>query len=150
MEKIGYITIEEANNFIASHFLSTSTERKAWETLTDEDKSVLLTIGFENIENNIYKGYKTYSNQETQWPRNGSEEIPNDIKAAQIYEALENGFGDTTSYDAIEKGIKSETIGKISTSYFSNAFNSFSSNSVKSTTSRKLLNKYIKRVFQVV
>ena len=150
MEKIGYITIEEADNFITSHFLSSSKERIEWEALIDEDKRVLLINGFENIENNIFTGYKSYENQREQWPRNGSEIVPDEIKAAQIYEALEIGFGDTTSYEAIEKGIQSESIGKISTSYFSNAFYNFNSSQVKSTTARKLLNKYIKRVYDIV
>ena len=150
MEKIGYITIEEADIFITSHFLSSSKERTEWESLTDEDKRVLLINGFENIENNKFVGYRTYENQREQWPRNGSEIVPDEIKAAQIYEALEIGFGDTTSYEAIEKGIQSESIGKISTSYFNNAFYNFNSSQVKSTTARKLLNKYIKRVYDIV
>lgn len=150
MEKIGYITIEEADIFITSHFLSSSKERTEWESLIDEDKRVLLINGFENIENNKFVGYRTYENQREQWPRNGSEIVPDEIKAAQIYEALEIGFGDTTSYEAIEKGIQSESIGKISTSYFSNAFYNFNSSQVKSTTARKLLNKYIKRVYDIV
>ena len=150
MEKIGYITIEEADIFITSHFLSSSKERTEWESLIDEDKRVLLINGFENIENNKFVGYRTYENQREQWPRNGSEIVPDEIKAAQIYEALEIGFGDTTSYEAIEKGIQSESIGKISTSYFNNAFYNFNSSQIKSTTARKLLNKYIKRVYDIV
>ena len=150
MEKIGYITIEEADIFITSHFLSSSLERKEWESLTDEDKRVLLINGFEDIENNVFTGYKSFENQKEQWPRNGSNIVPDDIKAAQIYEALEVGFGDTTSYEAIEKGIQSESIGKISTSYFSNAFYNFNSSQIKSTTARKLLNKYIKNIFDVI
>lgn len=150
MEKIGYLTIEDANVFIASHFLSTSDERKEWEALSDDDKKVLLLNAFEDIELNNFIGYKTYENQIEQWPRNGSIEIPADIKAAQIYEALEIGFGDNSSYEAIEKGIKSETINKLSTSYFGNAFYSFNNSQVKSTKARKLLNRYIKVVFDVV
>ena len=65
----------------------------------------------------IFVGYKTYQNQKTQWPRNGSTEVPDDIKAAQIYETIELGFGDNSANDAIEKGIKGESIGKISTEY---------------------------------
>jgi hypothetical protein len=150
MEKFGYLTIEEADIFISSHFLSSSKERTEWEALMDEDKQVLLINGFENIENNVFTGYKTYENQIEQWPRNGSEIVPDEIKAAQLYEALEIGFGDTTSYDAIEKGIQSESIGKISTSYFSNAFYNFNSSRIKSTTARKILNKYIKRVYDII
>lgn len=150
MEKFGYLTIEEADIFISSHFLSSSKERTEWEALMDEDKQVLLINGFENIENNVFTGYKTYENQIEQWPRNGSEIVPDEIKAAQLYEALEIGFGDTTSYDAIEKGIQSESIGKISTSYFSNAFYNFNSSQIKSTTARKILNKYIKRVYDII
>lgn len=150
MEKIGYVSIEDANVFIASHFLSSSDEREEWDALSDDDKKVLLLNAFEHIENNVFKGYKTYQNQTSQWPRNGALEVPNDIKAAQIYESIEIGFADNSSYEAIEKGIKSETISKLSTSYFENAFHSFERTDVKSTRARKLLNKYIKIVFDVI
>lgn len=146
-EKIGYISIDEANNFITSHFLSASEEKTQWDDLTNSDKKVLLTLGFEDIENNVFIGHKTYENQENQFPRNGSETVPDDIIKAQIYEAIEIGFGDTTGYDAVTRGIKSETIGKISTSYFTNAFSTFSNMAIKSSTARRLLYKYLKRVY---
>lgn len=150
MEKIGYVSIEDANVFIASHFLSSSDERKEWDALSDDDKKVLLLNAFEDIENNIFIGYKTYQNQKTQWPRNGATEVPDDIKAAQIYETIELGFGDNSSYDAIEKGIRGESIGKISTDYFDAAFHLLQNNSIKSIKAKKILNKYIKVVFDVV
>lgn len=150
MEKIGYVSIEDANVFIASHFLSSSDERKEWDALSDDDKKVLLLNAFEDIENNIFVGYKTYQNQKTQWPRNGSTEVPDDIKAAQIYETIELGFGDNSANDAIEKGIKGESIGKISTEYFASAYYSIKYNTIKSTKAKKILNKYIKVVFDVI
>lgn len=148
-EKIGYLSIDEADIFITSHFLSSAEERLQWDELTNADKKVLLTLGFEDIENNVFIGYKTYENQENQFPRNGSDEVPADIIKAQIYEAIEIGFGDTTGYDAVSRGIKSETIGKISTSYFTNAFSTFSNMSIKSSIARKLLYKYLKRVYLI-
>lgn len=149
MEKIGYVSIEEANAFIASHFLSSSKERIDWENLTDDDKSVLLINGLEDIENNNFYGYKTEPTQALSFPRNGSDIVPDDIKFAQIYEAVEIGFGDNTSYDAIEKGIASESIGKISTSYFSNAYYEFKNSTIKSSKAKKLLNNYIQNIFSM-
>ena len=147
--KSGYVTIDEADEFISSHFLSSSVERDGWEHTTSEDKAVLLQNALESIENNIFTGSKTNPFQELSFPRNGSDVVPDDIKAAQIFEAVEEGFGDTTAFDSVEKGIKSETIGKIRTSYFPEAFVMYSGSSIKSTKVQKILNKYIKIIFDI-
>lgn len=147
---VGYVTIDDADEFITSHFLSSSIERSGWENLTDDDKAVLLQNAFDSIENNIFNGWKTSDLQENQFPRNGDTEVPDDIKSAQIYEAIENGFGDTTSFDSIEKGIKSETIGKISTSYFKSAYDNIGNNFLKSSNAKRLIKKYIKIIFDVL
>lgn len=134
MEKIGYVTLEEANNYISSSFLSTDEKRKSWEILSDDDKKVLLRQSLYDIESLNFYGRKTDSNQLYKFPRNGKTEVPDNVKFAQIEGAIDRT---TNSYfDINSNGILSESVGSVSYTY--NGTTKFQNNL------RPCVNRYLK------
>ena len=85
---IGYVTLEEANDYVATHFTSTSTQRIAWEALSDEDKEVLLRVSAEAIDSIPYPGRKASATQTEAFPRWPQTEVPQAVKHAQVENAL--------------------------------------------------------------
>lgn len=116
---IGYVTVPEANAYIAEHYLSTDENRLAWEQLDDDDKAALLRRSLQAIELLPFIGIKTDPHQELQFPRCPSVEVPWEIKAAQIENAFSKGIGETDEdakfYERLWTwGIQSYTLGKLS------------------------------------
>lgn len=142
-EKIGYITLEEANAYISSHFLKSDETRINWEALDDDDKCALLRQSLEDIENLTYYGYKTDQKQELSFPRNGSNTVPNDVNAAQIVGATER-LSSNDGYSAYMSGISKESLGTASYEYNTKT-NIYDSGCRPGAY--KLLKKYIKTVF---
>lgn len=119
MANIGYVDVTYADEYVATHFLSTDDLRFAWEGLSDEDKEVLLQRSFESIEALPFSGHKSQPDQQTAFPRCPSTEVPNSVKAAQVENAIALS-DDSTSEDAAfyEKlwqwGVESYSIGNLS------------------------------------
>ena len=86
-----YVTIAEANDYIAAHYLSTDPLRASWDSLTDEYKQVLLTRSYDAIEMLPLRGRKASCGQQTAFPRWPDTTIPECVKSAQIENALELG-----------------------------------------------------------
>ena len=86
-----YVTIAEANDYIAAHYLSTDSLRVSWDSLTDEYKQVLLTRSYDAIEMLPLRGRKASCGQQTAFPRWPDTTIPECVKSAQIENALELG-----------------------------------------------------------
>lgn len=141
---IGYVTITYADDYISSHFLSSDTLRQEWEEMADEDKTVLLNKGLQDIEQFCFISKKVDLIQELQWPRFNLN-IPVDIQIAQIEEAM-SYLDDNDAYNAIAKGIKSETVKTLSTTYDTTYKNKFKLQSIKSYN---LIKKYIKNTFDI-
>jgi hypothetical protein len=119
------ITLIEAENIIASTFLSSNELRLIWNELSESDKLILINKSFLSISKLRLR--KTKSGED-------------DYKLAQVYEAL--SFLD--SNDALEarrNNIQTETIGKMSTSYFK-VNNDIG---ISSLEARQILKKYIIR-----
>lgn len=118
---IGYVTLEEADLYVATHYVEDSNERIYWEDLDNSDKQVLLLTSFEAIERLPFPGKKTYDAQETVFPRYPATEVPKDIKAAQIENALSQAdtdeLEDAKQYERLwNAGISSYSIGDLSES----------------------------------
>ena len=79
-DTIGYVTLEQANEYVATHYISTDNLRVGWEMLTDEDKAALLLRSFETIELLPFAGRKAVPGQENAFPRFPETEVPNQIK----------------------------------------------------------------------
>ena len=86
-----YVTIAEADAYIAAHYLPTDPLRVAWESLIDEYKQVLLTRSYDAIEMLPLRGRKASCGQQTAFPRWPDTAVPECVKSAQIENALELG-----------------------------------------------------------
>ena len=84
----GYVTLAEAEEYIASHFIYDDPLRSAWDALEAADKIVLLTRSFDSIEMLPSVGRKTEENQPNAFPRWPLTEVPKEIKMAQIDNAI--------------------------------------------------------------
>lgn len=118
-EVIGYGTIAEADKYIETHYIEDSDERTYWEDLDDSDKKVLLLVSFEAIERLPFPGKKTFPSQDNMFPRWPSKNIPKDIWAAQVENAL--SMSDATESEEVKQyerlwsaGVSSYSIGNLS------------------------------------
>jgi hypothetical protein len=116
---IGYVTLEEADLYVSTHYVEDSDERTYWEDLDDSDKEVLLLVSFEAIERLPFPGRKTLPSQDNMFPRYPSNEVPRDIKYAQIENALAlsdtNESDDARQYERLwNAGVSSYSIGSLS------------------------------------
>lgn len=118
-EVVGYVTLEEANEYVTDHFMSSDTTRVAWESLSDADKMVLLRNSFRAIEMLTFRGRKTDVAQSSAFPRWPSTDVPTQIKDAQVANAVvlvdESSREDVAYYDKLRTyGIKNYHIGNLS------------------------------------
>lgn len=116
---IGYVTLEEANEYVATHFLLSSKERVAWESLPSDDKAVLLRISAEAIDSIPYPGRKTSATQAGAFPRWPSSEVPQEIKNAQVENAIAATDEQESEYAALYQrmrafGVQSYSIDDLS------------------------------------
>lgn len=118
-EIIGYVTLAEANAYVANHFMSSNVTRIAWESLDDADKTVLLRNSYRAIEALTFRGRKACITQPNAFPRYPSIEVPTGIKEAQIANAVvlsdDSSQEDVEYYDKLRTyGVKSYHIGNLS------------------------------------
>ena len=118
-EVFGYVTLEEANEYVTDHFVSSDTTRVAWESLSDADKMVLLRNSYRAIEMLAFRGRKTDKTQPSAFPRWPSTDVPSRIKHAQIANAIvladESSQDDVAYYDRLRTfGVKSYHVGNLS------------------------------------
>lgn len=119
MSLIGYVTLDEANEYVSSSYLSTDAARLRWETLSDEDRTILLNRSFQTIEFLPFPGRKLSPEQNTVFPRWPCKEVPSAIKWAQIENALATSDAsveeDVQYYDKLRMlGVESYSIGSLS------------------------------------
>lgn len=119
MAIIGYVTLEEANQYVATHFITTDSLRVGWEALSDEDKTSLLNRSFLTIEALPFTGRKTDPSQPNAFPRCPVTEVPEAVKYAQIENAV--SLSDPSSADEAafyqrlwQYGVESYSIGNLS------------------------------------
>lgn len=99
-----YITIDEADELIATHLDKYNGLRLFWEILDDEEKEQYLTRSIEQIESLVFPGKKSRPTQLLTFPRAPSVEVPKEIKMAQAYNAL--GFLNADIKEAVEESQK--------------------------------------------
>lgn len=156
---VGYVTLEQANTYVATHYISTDNLRVGWEGLSDSDKEVLLRKSFETIETLPFTGRKSTSDQETAFPRWPNAEVPNQILWAQIENAL--SLSDETSTDEAahynrlwQFGVQSYSIGNlsehISEGAWSSGSNSSAASGVISVVATRLLKPFLIGSYRIV
>ena len=139
---IGYVTLEEAKEFIYKRY--------------DEDD-----IGTENFERALYlaldkietlniRNSGKNEEQELIFPRLKEKQVPKDVKIAQILEAYSiSNLENNDYYEDIEKGIASRSINDMSISYNSETFNK---NKIGNTLfynsqAKDILFKYVRKTY---
>lgn len=129
----GYVTLDEANEIVASMFESVDPVRVNWSLKADEDKQSLLNSAFLRIESLPYVGRKVNPDQEMEFPRvvcssfrasdDGSMSVPYKVKVAQVMEALYGGSATKEGLDAkkyammASRNISSYRIGNLQESF---------------------------------
>lgn len=156
MSTIGYVDVSYADLYVSTHFLSSDELRDAWEKLSVGDKEVLLLRSFEVIESLPYTGKKNSSTQETAFPRWPSTEVPNNIKAAQIENAIAlsdvSNVEDAAFYEKLYQfGVESYTIGNLSEQIGSGSWGSGSNalQGIVSAKATRLLQPYLRGGFDI-
>ena len=156
-EVIGYVTLEEANAYVEDHFLSSDMSRVAWELLSDADKMVLLRNSYRTIEMLTFRGRKTTATQPSAFPRWPSTDVPDQVREAQILNAIaladESTQSDATYYDKLRTfGVKSYQIGDLSETLNTPAENAETSarNGIYSQEAFRLLRPWLGGGFKVV
>lgn len=153
-EVLGYVTLEEANAYVTDHFMSSNATRVAWESLSDADKMVLLRNSYQAIEMLTFSGRKTDATQSSAFPRWPSIIVPNQIKDAQIANAIvladESSQDDVAYYDKLRTyGIKSYRIGDLSETLNSTEDNT-SYKGIYSQEAIRLLSPWLGGGFRIV
>ena len=150
MSLIGYVTLEEANDYVASHYLATDDLRKGWDFLFDEEREILLTKSFQTIELLPFTGRKLSPNQSTVFPRWPYKEVPNAIKWAQIENALAksdtSNEEDAKHYERLwTYGVESYSIGNLSerTSSGTYSMRGAQATGITSAIAERLLRPYL-------
>ena len=150
MSLIGYVTLEEANDYVASHYLDTDDLRKGWDSLFDEEREILLTKSFQTIELLPFTGRKLNPNQSTVFPRWPYKEVPNAIKWAQIENALAksdtSNEEDAKHYERLwTYGVESYSIGNLSerTSSGTYSMRGAQATGITSVIAERLLRPYL-------
>lgn len=121
-EIIGYVTVEEATEFITNFYTETDPAYQRWAELSEKGKEIYLRKGFYQIERLPFIGCKKDLTQPTQFPRCFQDEVPVEVKYAQISQAVgesdETAAGDAAYRLNLQRqGVSSFTIGKLSESY---------------------------------
>lgn len=123
-----YISLEEANNIIASRFISKDPIKKLWDSLSEKDKEVLIISATEKYDNEsmLYMGYKQNENQKLQYPRrtynNKIIECPIKIKVGLLLQGLKDlSLNDLEESKLKDLGIKSFSDGSGASVTFENS-----------------------------
>ena len=152
---MSYNTVEEANGYVTSHYISTDESRVRWESFSDEDKQVLLTRAHDVIDSLPFTGRKTSVDQPDAFPRCPYNGVPDAVKSAECELALSlSDEAANASLDDYRKmvdyGIQSYSIGN-----FSETLLSYSKNSIEikygliSSNAKQLLTPWLTGGFRI-
>lgn len=114
------MTIEVGVNSYVTEAALTDYATARGKTITGDTEQLLIQ-SMDYIETRPYSGYKTDSEQDLQFPRNGDIEVPPGIETAQIVAAMLIDSG-VDFFATTGRAIKSKKIaGVIETEYMDNA-----------------------------
>ena len=133
-----YMTLEEANEIIFSSFLSSSSERQFWNSLSDDDKKILIINNTELVDkpSMCYFGKKNSNEQSMEWPRviqGQYTDTPYSIKKGLLLQLLNDNTSENNDAAEIDmlagKGIKRFADGGGASIEFDNSSAAFKNNS---------------------
>lgn len=157
-DTIGYVTLDQADEYIATHYISTDSLRTAWEGLSSDDKKALLLKSFDTIEILPFAGRKLVAGQEYAFPRYPDTEVPKAIKAAQIEDALSSADSaaseEAAHYGRLwQFGVQSYSIGNLSEHISEGAWStgntSAAASGLVSAVASRLLKPYLMGSYRV-
>ena len=146
MAVVGYVTVEEATEYIKTRYASTDELREEWEAMDEDDQAVYLQKSFDAINILPFRGRKYAAGQEAAFPRWPDYEVPLAIKYAQIENAITmtdtSAQEDAAFYEKMwQYGVESYRIGNLSESSSNGSWGrSGSSTATRSITSTQALN----------
>jgi len=134
-----YISVADATTYIAANYTTTETEYTTWAALSETNKDVYMKRACRKIERQKYQGIKAVYTQTLEFPRAlrtdyRREEypalnillnndwviqsaVPNNVKYAQIEEAIAMAQGTPDRVKIQREGVKSFRLGNLSESY---------------------------------
>jgi len=108
-----YCTVDEATDYLGAIL-----DKGAWINASSEDKQSALDQATIEIDCLRLKGRKTDPGQANAFPRYPDTAVPDDVKRACAYEALEILKNrDNPRLEARRQGVKSVTLGSVSETY---------------------------------
>lgn len=154
--QLGYVTLEEADQYVSENYMSTEALRTSWEALEPADRAALLRRSFQIIELLPFVGHKTSPEQLCAFPRCPSTEVPDAVKFAQIEQALIAGDADSTEeakqYERMwQWGVSSYRIGNLSERLSTGAYGigALRAAGVSSPVAARLLAPYIQGGYNI-
>lgn len=105
-----YATVEEADGYITSHYLSTNAARQAWEALSTEDKTSALLRSCVALNSLKYNGRRAVAGQKLEFPRTSSQGITGVFYQQVFNPAYDQGLAgySATSSDGLDKAIMAQ------------------------------------------
>ena len=152
---MSYNTVEQADAYIASHYLSSDELAQQWSSLSEDDKQVLRTRAHDTIDGLPITGRKTDVAQPNAFPRYPEKDVPDAVRSAECELALslsdEEANASLADYrKMVDYGIQSYSIGN-----FSETLLSYSKNSVEikygliSTNAKQLLTPWLSGGYRI-
>lgn len=147
---VGYVSIDESDEYVSTHYTEDSDERTRWENLDEEDKRVLLLVSYESINRLPFPGRRTSPTQEGAFPRYPSSTVPQDVKYAQIENAV--AMSDTSTHEDQKQydrlwnlGVSSYSIGNLSETFVEGggSLSANKQNGIESPHAQRLLTPYL-------
>ena len=109
-----YVTLDEAVMILKTYKRDIS----AFLKLGTMQREQLLLGAALNIDTLVFSGFKSDKSQAMEFPRNGTNDIPFAVKAAQVLEAFSFTDEKKASRESLRRqGVKSVSIGDVSESY---------------------------------
>ena len=112
-----YITVQEADDYITEHYFDTDEVTEKWFLLDEEEKEIVLKRASRSMNLWPFTGVKSSYNQTLAFPRYPSKTVPEEVKFAQVEEALFL-FSNDPYNEYRARGVQRYSIGKLSETFF--------------------------------
>lgn len=150
-----YITLEEANTYISTYYVSTDPLRINWDKLENADKEVYLRNGSKAIDSLVLLGKRASKDQKMEFPRQIDKviqkEVPDKVKFAQVETALSSADPIIQNrQDLINAGVVSYRIGDLSETYKDRNNMSVDAKLYNSSKAVKYLTEFIGGTYNVI
>lgn len=123
---MSYNTLEQANEYIMTHYVSDDPVIVQWLSIADADKTILLNKAYRIINALPLTGRKMCDDQEGAFPRCPYDEVPVDVMYAEVELAL--ALSDRTKMSElaeyrqkVDYGVSSYRLGNLSETFVSYA-----------------------------